>query len=282
VDVPELADCDLRVVDDAGLRRFLDAMARQAVCVVRHDRPLTNEEHMAFSARLGPIERLMTVNETQPRISYPEIIDQSNLDEKGEILPDDDKRLAYKRANRLWHTDMSFHRVRATFSLLSAHEVPPAGPATEFADMRAAYDALPQTTKDRIDALSAEHDYYYSRVAGGGPEPTAEERRSRPPARHRLVHVHAPSGRKALYLASHASRVVGLPVDEGRALLGELMAFATQPEFVLTHSWRVGDVLIWDNLATMHRAMPFDDQRTRRDVRRTTVREGTQQLEAVL
>ncbi len=278
----EISGIDLRTIpDDVTLRAFLEIMGRYAVGVVRHDRPLTNEEHMAFSARLGPIERLMSVNEKHPRIPYSEIIDQSNLDENGEILPDDDRRLAYKRANRLWHTDMSFHPVRATFSLLSAHEIPPNGPQTEFADMRAAYDALTQGMKERVEDLVAEHDYYYSRVVGGGPQPTDEERRSRPPAQHGLVHRHPGSGRKALYLASHASRIVGLPVEEGRALLRELMALATQRQFVYAHTWRVGDVVIWDNLCTMHRATPFDDQRQRRDVRRTTVREGTRQLEAV-
>jgi alpha-ketoglutarate-dependent 2,4-dichlorophenoxyacetate dioxygenase len=171
---------------------------------------------------------------------------------------------------------MSFHPVRATYSLLSAHRIPATGADTEFADMRAAYDALPESTKEKIDGLVAEHSYYYSRVVGGGPEPTDEERRARPPAQHRLVHEHR--GRKTLYLASHASHIVGWPVDEGRALLREL----TRPEFVYRHRWRVGDVVVWDNLCTMHRATPFEDQRYKRDMRRTTVREGTAQLEAVL
>jgi alpha-ketoglutarate-dependent 2,4-dichlorophenoxyacetate dioxygenase len=151
--------------------------------------------------------------------------------------------------------------------------VPPSGADTEFADMRAAYDALPETFKTTIEDLVAEHDYWYSRVVGGGPEPTAEERALRPPAQHRLVHVHPTSGRKALYLASHASQIVGWPLERGRALLRELMAFATEPRFVYSHVWRAGDVVIWDNLATMHRATPFDDRTYRRDVRRTTVRE---------
>jgi alpha-ketoglutarate-dependent 2,4-dichlorophenoxyacetate dioxygenase len=147
--------------------------------------------------------------------------------------------------------------------------------------MRAVYDALPGAMKARIDGLIAEHDYYYSRVLGGGPEPTPEERADRPPARHSLVHVHPTSKRKVLYLASHISGIAGMLPAESRALLGELMAFATQPQFVYAHTWQVGDVVMWDNLATMHRAMPFDDQRYRRDVRRTTVREGNVELEAV-
>ena len=125
-------------------------------------------------------------------------MDQCNRDEVGEIYADDDRGLAYKRANRLWHTDMSFYDVRATYSLLSAHAVPPSGAETEFTDMRAVWDALPLSLKDEVAGLVAEHSYWHSRVLGGGPEPTEEERRTRPPARHSLAHVHAPSGRTAL------------------------------------------------------------------------------------
>jgi alpha-ketoglutarate-dependent 2,4-dichlorophenoxyacetate dioxygenase len=172
--------------------------------------------------------------------------------------------------------------VRATYSLLSAHAIPPNGAApTEFADMRAVYDALPEAMKARLEPRVAEHDYYHSRVLGGGPEPTEEERTLRPPARHALVHVHPGSKRKVLYLASHISGIVGWTKDTSRALVEELMAFATQPQFVYAHVWRIGDIVMWDNLATMHRATPFDDQRYRRDMRRTTVREGNVELEAV-
>ncbi len=138
---------------------------------------------------------------TDARVPYAEIVDQSNLDEVGEIYADDDRRLAYKRANRLWHTDMSFYEVRATYSLLAAHAVPPEGADTEFVDMRAAYDALSEPRKAQVEGLVVEHSYWHSRVLGGGPEPTAEERATRPPARHGLTHIHAPSGRRALYLA---------------------------------------------------------------------------------
>ena len=268
-------------LDAAALGAIVAAMDRCAVGIFRNATPLTDAEHVAFSHRLGPVERMKVRGAL--RVPFPEIIDQSNLDENGAIFPDDDKRLLYKRANRLWHTDMSFHPVRATYSLLSAHVIPPAGvaPSTEFADMRAAYDALPESTKARLESLTAEHDYYYSRVLGGGPEPTALERAERPPARHALVHVHPGSQRKVLYLASHISGIAGWSKTESRALIDELMAFATQRRFVYAHEWRVGDVVIWDNLATMHRAMPFDDRTYRRDVRRTTVREGNVELEAL-
>jgi len=265
------------------LAGIISIMDYAPVGVFRHARPVSDADHVAFSRLFGPVERMKTPPGSAARVPFPEIIDQSNLDAAGAIFPDDDKRMLYKRANRLWHTDMSFHAVRATYSLLSAHVIPPGDAApTEFADMRAAYDALPDTTKAQIESLVAEHDYYHSRVIGGGPEPSAAERSLRPPARHPLVHVHPGSQRKSLYLASHISRIVGLSDADSRTVIDKLMAFATQPEFVYSHVWRVGDVVMWDNLATMHRATPFDDQRYRRDMRRTTVREGTVALEAML
>ncbi len=276
----EIAGVDLRDVDEPTLGEIVAAMDRYAVAVVHHDRPLTDEQHIAFSKRLGPVHRTRaatTAKGKEPRVRYLEIIDQSNMDETGQLFTEGDRRLLFKRANRLWHTDMSFNAVRATYSLLSAHALPPGGgPETEFADMRAAYDALPEATKARLDGLVCEHSYWHSRVVGGGPEATAEELAFMPPARHRLVHVHPSSGRKVLYLASHAASIVGWPVAEGRALLAELMAHATAPRFVHAHHWRIGDVVIWDNLATMHRARPFADLTEMRDVRRTTCREVAQ------
>lgn len=264
-------------MDAAELAEIKAALAEYAVCAVGHDLPLSDEEHIAFSALLGPIERTQILKVSGSpdamRIAHHEIIDQSNMNETGEIYADDDRRLAFKRANRLWHTDMSFHQNRATWSLLSAHTVPPDGAPTEFSDMRAVYDTLPAPMKAKLDGLEAEHSYWHSRVLGGGPEPTEEERSSRPPARHKLVHRHEPSGRKAIYIASHTTGIVGWPQDEGRDLLDELMEFATRPEFVYSHDWRVGEVVIWDNLCTIHRATEFDDRQYRRDMRRTTCRE---------
>jgi len=271
----EISGVDLRHVDAATLAEIIGALNRYGVCLVRHDVPLTDDEHIAFSARLGPIEGRSSpkIAGTGLRVPRGEIIDQSNLDENGEIYADGDRRLMFKRANRLWHTDMSFYQVRATYSLLSGHIVPPSGADTEFADMRAAYDALPEDRRAELENLVAEHCYWHSRVLGGGPEPTRAERHSRPPARHRLVHVHPGSGRKALYLASHIRCLEGMSAEDSRALIKELMSFATRPEFVYAHKWRRGDVLIWDNLCTMHRATPFDDQAYPRDMRRTTCRE---------
>lgn len=277
-------DADVRTASSpVELAAIVAAMHQFPVGVFRNAAPVSDEDHVAFSCRLGPVERMQPRAGRAPRLPYPEIIDQSNLDENGEIFADDDRRMLYKRANRLWHTDMSFHRCRATYSLLSAHLIPPNGGApTEFADMRAAYDALSDRMKAKLEGLVATHDYYHSRVAGGGPPPTADERAIWPPAQHPLVHVHPGSGRNVLYLASHISGIAGLPDDESSALLADLMAHATQPRFIYTHAWRLGDIVMWDNLATMHRATPFDDRQHRRDMRRTTVREGTIQLEAAV
>jgi alpha-ketoglutarate-dependent 2,4-dichlorophenoxyacetate dioxygenase len=193
----------------------------------------------------------------------------------------DNRRMMFRKGDRLWHADMSFHHNRATYSLLLGHEIPPEGGDTEFADMRAAYDALPKEIKAMIDGLTVEHSIWHSRKLAGFPEPTQEELDSRPPAHHKLVHVHPHSGRKALYLAAHASHIVGWPVDLGRDLIKSLMKFATQPQFVYRHRWKLGDLLMWDNLATMHRATEFEDTKYRRDMRRATCRENPVELAAV-
>jgi alpha-ketoglutarate-dependent 2,4-dichlorophenoxyacetate dioxygenase len=271
-----LSGVDLRgPVSPAQIQEIVQAMDRHAVCAIAHDRPLTNEEQIAFSLLLGPMDRGRSpkIKGAGIRVPHNEIVDQSNLDQDGAIYREGDRRLGFKRANRLWHTDMSFRQVRATYSLLSAHVVPPEGGNTEFADMRAAYDALPQRTKSRLDGLVAEHSYWHSRALGGGPEPSDEERAARPPATHALVHVHPSSKRDVLYVASHIAVIQGWLDEDARALIEELMEFATRPEFVFSYQWRVGDVVIWDNLATMHRATPFDDTRFPRDMRRATCRE---------
>ena len=261
-------------LEDIAVDEFHAAMDRYAVLVIRGERPPSNEEHLAFSRRLGPLQQMKMLTmlaKSKPRLPSLELVDVGNLDENGAILADDDRRRLYNKGNLLWHTDVSFDENRATYSLLAAHRVPPGGAPTEFADMRAAYDALPASTKGKIGTLVVEHSVWHSRALAGFSEVTPEERATRPPSRHRLVHVRA--GRKALYLASHASHIVGLPREEGRALLAELTAHATQPQFVYRHAWRHGDLVAWDNLATMHRGTPFDDTREPRDMRRTTILE---------
>ena len=271
--VSEIRGVVLGEIDPAEFRRTMD---RYAVCIIRNARPVSDAEHVEFSRRLGPLmpmRMLLTVGKSKSRFALPEIIDIGNIDAEGRILPDDDRRRAYNKGNLLWHTDASYDARRGVYSLLSCHSVPPGGAPTEFADMRAAYEALPQAMKDRIEPLVVEHSVWHSRALGGMTA-TEEEKATRPPSRHRLVHRHPGSGRKVLYLASHASHVIGWPAEEGRKLIRELIEFATQPRFVYRHSWRVGDLVVWDNLQTMHRGTPFDDTKYPRDMRRTTVIEA--------
>ena len=259
---------------ELDIEAFRRTMDRYAVCVIRNERPVSDSEHVEFSRRLGrllPMKMLTMVGKSKSRFAHPEIIDIGNIDAEGNLLPEDDRRRAYNRGNLLWHTDASYDQARGVYSLLSCHCIPPGGADTEFADMRAAYDALPEQMKDRIEDLVVEHSVWHSRALAGMIDVSEEEKATRPPARHRLVHRHPGSGRKVLYLASHASHVIGMPPEEGRALLRDLIEHATQPQFVHRHKWRVGDLLVWDNQQTMHRGTPFDDTKYARDMRRTTV-----------
>ena len=262
-----------RPIGPPMLGEIVDAMDTYAVCVFRAT-ALTDESHIAFSRLLGRLEHAPSFfGKGIKRFRYPELFDAGNLDASGQILLDERRRL-YNKGNALWHTDSSFNPHRSAYSLLLAHEVPPSGGDTEFADMRAAYDALPASMKERIGNLTAEHWLWHSRMLAGYPEPTEEERTAKPPAHHKLVQVHPGSGRKTLYIAAHASHIVGWPVEEGRKLICELIEFATQPQFVRAVAWQQpGDLVIWDNRCTMHRATSFDDTRYRRDMRRTTVLE---------
>jgi alpha-ketoglutarate-dependent 2,4-dichlorophenoxyacetate dioxygenase len=270
--VTEISGVALEDIDVGGFVRTMD---EYAVCVIRSDSPVSDAAHVAFSRRLGPLlpmKMLTMVGKSKSRFAYPEIIDIGNIDADGRLLPEDDRRRAYNRGNLLWHTDASYDQARGVYSLLSCHSVPPGGADTEFADMRAAYEALSQPVKASIEDLVVEHSIWHSRALAGMTDVTEEEKATRPPARHRLVQRHA--GRKLLYLASHASHIVGWPLAEGRALIGELIEFATQPRFLYRHQWRIGDLLAWDNRQTMHRGTPFDDTRYPRDMRRTTVIEA--------
>jgi alpha-ketoglutarate-dependent 2,4-dichlorophenoxyacetate dioxygenase len=270
--VGELTGVDVRALDDAGIGEIRALMDRFAVLVVR-DQPFADEEQVAFARRLGG-ELVTTIGRSiidhAPRLSEPGLADISNLDENARIIARDDRRRMYSLGNRLWHTDSSFQDPTARYSMLSAKEVPSKGGETEYADMRAAYDALSDELKEQIAELRAFHSIIYSRSTIGFTEFSDAELAQFPGAEHPLVRVHPGSGRKSVYVASHAERIVGWPVPDGRLLLRELMALATLPEFVYRHRWRVGDFVIWDNRCTMHRGLPFDESRERRDLRRVT------------
>jgi alpha-ketoglutarate-dependent 2,4-dichlorophenoxyacetate dioxygenase len=257
----------------ATVEQIVSALDTYGVCVFRAT-ALNDRSHIAFSRLLGELElapRLFNAGVT--RFDHPELFDAGNLDRQGRILLDDRRRM-YNKGNALWHTDSSFNPRRSAYSLLLAHQVPPSGGDTQFANMRAAYAALPASTQTLVEDLVAEHWLWHSRMVAGYPPPTPEERAAKPPSQHRLVQFHAGAGCKTLYLAAHASHIVGWPVDQGRKLLQDLIEFATQPQFTAAVRWhQAGDLVIWDNRSTMHRATPFDDTRYARDMRRTTVYE---------
>ena len=270
--VGEVQNVDLsHPMSDETFAEIQAAIDADAVLVF-HGPALSEDQQAAFAERFGPLyadNRILKVG-LKDRIG-PKLVDISNLDDKNDTLARDDRRRVFGLANQLWHTDASFKKVSAKYSLLHAHTVVPEGGETQFADMRAAYDALPQKMKDRIEDLEAEHCIATSRAKLGFGEFSEEERQALPPVHHGLVRVNPANGRKALYLASHASHIVGMPVPEGRMLLHDLMEHATQPQFVHTHHWQVGDLVIWDNRCTMHRARPFDADLYKRDMRRATV-----------
>jgi alpha-ketoglutarate-dependent 2,4-dichlorophenoxyacetate dioxygenase len=270
----EVSGIDFSQALDAATARAIIALNDEYGVLLFPGTGLDDDGHVALSRLLGPLElapKLFAKDEdNRRRLKLPELFEAGNLDADGNIQRIDDRFRMFARGNRLWHTDSSFYQQRSKYSLLLAHFVPPGGADTEFADMRAAYDALSQSMKDRIEDLLCEHDVWHSRELAGFPDAQPEERNKRAPARHRLVQVH-PSGRKTLLLASHAARIVGWPLDEGRALLRELMQFATEARFVHRHAWAQGDCVMWDNRCTMHRATPFDDMHQKRDMRRTTV-----------
>jgi alpha-ketoglutarate-dependent 2,4-dichlorophenoxyacetate dioxygenase len=195
--------------------------------------------------------------------------DISNLDENGEIMKSDNRRRMYSLGNRLWHTDASFQDPAGRYSMLSAKIVPPVAADTEYADMRAAYDALPAEMKAQCEGLRVHHSIAHSRQTLGF-EFSESEQEALKGAIHPLIRVLPRSNRRSLYVASHASRIIDWPLPEGRLLLRDLIEHATQPKFVYRHEWRVGDLVIWDNRATMHRGKPFDDTKYRRELRRVT------------
>jgi alpha-ketoglutarate-dependent 2,4-dichlorophenoxyacetate dioxygenase len=244
-------------------------MDRYAVLVFR-DQRLTDEQQLAFSRNFGELEFTRGTGISKPgeqRLD-PAFADVSNVDKDGRTLARDNRRRLYSLGNRLWHSDSSFKAIPATYSLLSGRVVVDQGGETEFADMRAAYDALDAATQAEIDDRVCEHSLIYSREQLGF-ELTPEERKTMQPVRQRLVRVHPVTGRKSLYLASHIGTIVGWPMPEARAFIRDLIEHATQPRFVYAHRWRPWDLVVWDNRQVMHRVRRYDESQ-QRDMRRTT------------
>jgi alpha-ketoglutarate-dependent 2,4-dichlorophenoxyacetate dioxygenase len=268
----EVSGCDLtRPIAAEDVRAIEAGMDRHAVLVF-HDQVITDEQQIAFTRNFGEIEPSVGGNITKPEEKrlQPQMIDVSNLDHDHKPLPRDDRRRMFNLGNRLWHSDSSFRAIPAKYSLLSARVVATGGGNTEFADMRAAYDALDARTKAEVEDLVCEHSLIYSRGLLGFADLTPEERAMFAPVRQRLVRTHPVTGRKSLYLASHAGTIIGWPMPEARAFLRDLIEHATQPAFVHVHRWRPYDLVIWDNRQTMHRVRRYDETQIR-DMRRTTV-----------
>ncbi len=269
--VAEVSPVDLRRVHDPEtLGQIRAGMDEYAVLVFR-DQPFADDEQLAFAQRLdGELHTKLGISALQKnRLGNEALGDISNLDESGEIMRSDNRRRMYGLGNRLWHTDASFQDPPGRYSMLSAKVVPLVDADTEFADTRAAYDALPEEEKRRVEGLRVHHSIAYSRQTLGF-EFSQGEQDALQGAIHPLVRTIPRSLRRSLYVASHASGIIDWPVPEGRLLLRDLIEHATQAEFVYRHSWRVGDLVIWDNRATMHRARPFDDTKYRRELRRVT------------
>jgi alpha-ketoglutarate-dependent 2,4-dichlorophenoxyacetate dioxygenase len=267
----EVSPIDLREPIDQAMADQIEAAMNKYAVLVFHDQKLTSDQQLEFTKWFGPFDlgRKKAVK-IASRLGREEMADISNVDENGYVFDRNHRKVLSNMGTRLWHTDSSYQRPAAKFSLLACHATPPWGGETEFADMRAAYDALPPALKAEAEDRFAEHWVHHSRSTLGF-EPTEEEvKAAMPPVTWPLIRVHSGSGRKLIYIGSHARRVVGLSLPEGRILLRDLLEHATQREFVYQHKWRVGDLVMWDNRAVLHRGCRYDLSYPR-DMRRSTV-----------
>jgi len=276
----QVGPCFAAEVDGIDMRKPLtpdevaavhDGMDRYAVLVF-HDQRITDEQQLAFTRSLGDIEHaigtsLRPLADARLPTTFADV---SNLDKDSKVFARDDRPRLFGLGNRLWHSDSSFKVVPAKYSLLRAVSIPSKGGHTEYADMRAAYDALDDETKAEVEDLVCEHSQIFSRSILGFTDFTDEERERFRPVRQCLVRTHPVTKRRSLYLSSHAGGIVGWPVPEARSFLRDLVEHATQRQFVYAHKWSVGDLVMWDNRQTMHRARPFPAHEPR-DMRRTTL-----------
>ncbi len=280
VNIRQIGPCFAGEVEGVDMTKPLSAEEVAAIhagmdeyaVLVFHDQDITGDQQLAYTRSLGEIERSIGTSLRAPgEYRLPTTFaDVSNLDQDDKPLPRDDRRRLFAIGNRLWHSDSSFKTTPASYSLLYAISVTSKGGNTEFADMRAAYDALDDETKAEVEDLVCEHSQMYSRQQIGFTDFTDEEKERFKPVRQRLVRTHPTTGRKSRYLASHAGGILGWPVPEARGFLRDLNEHATQRQFIHAHEWRVGDLVMWDNRQTMHRARPFPVEEPR-DMRRTTL-----------
>lgn len=266
-------------IDADTMEAIEDALAKYSLLSFRKQ-VLDDDQQLAFSGRFGTIHQSV-MDQSRRRLADRRFGDVSNIGVDGELLDADSERRKFGDANMLWHTDLSFMPRPARVTVLAARRLPPNPPDTEYADMRAAWDALPAPRQRELEGLEVEHSIFASRERAGFVHFTEEERSKAPPAIQPLVRVHRRSGRKSLYLSAHASHIVGMPLDEGRALLAELTEFATQPGFIFAYRWQPDDVVCWDDSCTMHRARPFDSTRFVRELRWNAIVEPTPLLDTL-
>ena len=264
----EILGVDVSRPLDRGIFAEIRAALDEHALLLFRGQDLDDPKQIAFSELFG---RLEPTGKANPAVGTV-FARQSNLDiETGAVIPPEDRRMRYQKGNYLWHTDSSFKPIPSLCSLLSARVVPPEGGNTEFATMRAAYDALPGDRKQQLEGLVAEHSLVYSR---GTVDPTAltdEMKAELPSVRQTMVRINPVTGRKSVYVGAHASHVIGWPIEEGRAFIKMLTEHTTQPQFCHSHTWREGDLLIWDNRCLLHRATAYDTMKYKRLMQRTTV-----------
>jgi alpha-ketoglutarate-dependent 2,4-dichlorophenoxyacetate dioxygenase len=270
--VGEASGIDLgRQIGEAEVEAINKAMDEYAVLVFR-DQPLTQTQQLEFAKAFGPLDMgFKRLKKQADRMEHAELADISNVSAEGGAVARDDRKIVSNIANQLWHSDSSFQKPAARYSMLAAVRVPASGGDTEYADLRAAYDALPDETKREIESLEAEHYALHSRFMLGDDAYTDEQKAAIPPVHWPLVRRHAGSGRKHLFVGVHARAIKGWSIAEGRMLLMDLLEHATQPEFVYRHKWRPNDLVIWDNRCTLHRGRRFDLGQVRELRRATTL-----------
>jgi alpha-ketoglutarate-dependent 2,4-dichlorophenoxyacetate dioxygenase len=266
----EISGVNLRqALDDSTWAHIWESFNEHSLLVF-HDQPFTDEEQMRFAQLFGPLETTVKTLGKEDRL-HPNLVELANVDEDGTLMDWSDRRMLYQSGNQMWHTDSSFKPVPAQASMLSGRTVPPEGGETEFVSCRVAWDALPPETQRQLDGKVAIHSFAYSR---GLIDPTLlgkEAEALYPPVRQALVRANPVNGRKTVYIGSHASHIEGMALDEGRAILKELLGIATRPENVYQHRWRQHDLVIWDNRCLLHRGRPWDSRRYPRIMHRTTV-----------
>ena len=266
----EAGGVDLRRPPDAKTAKEIEAAMDRYALLVFRGQPLTEDEQIAFARAFGPLDLgLKKALKRADRLKYDESIDISNIDDSGEIASLAGKKMYSQLANQLWHSDSSFQNPPARYSMLHSLTNPAKGGETEFADLRAAYDALPEQTRREIEGLRAQHYALYSRINLGDTNWTEEQRNALPPVEWPLVRTHPGSKRKLLFVGAHATHIIGMHVGEGRLLLAELLEHATQRQFVYRHTWQVNDLVIWDNRSVLHRGRRYDYTQ-RRELRRVS------------